>query len=85
MRSVREIYALPDRPPIPYRVWALCLAVPFLSLGLWLVFPDSTVTLVILFAAVLTAVFVGVAHLISDPELEEPPGVDPAPPPRAGA
>jgi hypothetical protein len=45
------------------------------------VFPDSTVTVVILFAAVLVAVFTGVWHLLRDPELEEPPGRDPIPPP----
>jgi hypothetical protein len=77
----REIYDLPERPPIPYRVWALCIAVPALALGLWLVFPDSTVTVVILFVAVLVAVFTGVWHLLRDPELEEAPGRDPIPPP----
>ncbi len=77
----REIYDLPERPPIPYRVWALCIAVPALALGLWLVFPDSTVTVVILFVAVLVAVFTGVWHLLRDPELEEAPDRDPIPPP----
>jgi membrane protein implicated in regulation of membrane protease activity len=84
MGALRETYDLPERPPLPYRVWLLCLAVPALALGLWFVFPDSTVTLVLLFAAICVAVFTGLWHILRDPELEEPPGLDPMPPPSAG-
>jgi hypothetical protein len=83
MPSARKSYELPDRPPIPYRVWVRCVAVPVLALSLWLVFPDSAVTLVLLFAAVVLAVFSGVWHLLSDPDLEEPPRAEPMPPPSA--
>jgi hypothetical protein len=81
MSSLREIYELPDRPPIPYRVWALMLVVLAMSLGLWLLLPDSTVAVVILFVAVTTTVFMGVWHVLASRDLEEPPPPNPVPPP----
>jgi hypothetical protein len=81
MTSLRETYELPERPPVPYRVWALTIVVPALALGLWLLLPDSTIAVVILFLAVMTAVFTGVRHVLRDRELDEPPPLDPVAPP----
>jgi hypothetical protein len=83
MPDIRETYELPERPPVPYRIWFLTIVVPALALGLWLLLPDSTVTVIILFVAVLAAVFIGVTYVLQDRELEEPPPMHPVPPPSA--
>lgn len=61
MRSVRESYDLPKRPPLPDRQIALMLAAPLAALALWLALPDSPVTVALLAIALLFAVFMGVA------------------------
>jgi hypothetical protein len=81
MSSLRDLYNLPERPPVPYRIWLLTLTVLAISLGLWLVFGDSTITVVLLFVAVVATLSVGLAHILRSPELEEPPPLDPVPPP----
>lgn len=81
MSDIREIYELPERPPVPYRVWFLTIIVPALALGLWLVLPDSTIAVIVLFVAVVAAVFTGVKYILHDRELEEPPPQQPVPPP----
>jgi hypothetical protein len=81
MSDIRETYELPERPPVPYRIWVLTIVVPALALGLWLLLPDSTVTVIILFVAVLAAVITGVTYVLRDRELEEPPPLHPVPPP----
>jgi membrane protein implicated in regulation of membrane protease activity len=81
MRSVRESYDLPERPPTPFRQWAVMLALPAFATGLWLVLPDSPVTVALLAIAVLVAVFVGVGMVLRSRELDEKPGRDPVTPP----
>ena len=81
MDPVRETYDLPERPPTPFRQWAVMLAVPALALGLWLVLPDSPITVALLAIAVLVAVFVGVGMVLRSRELEEKPGRNPVTPP----
>jgi hypothetical protein len=41
MPDIRETYELPERPPVPYRIWVLTIVVPALALGLWLLLPDG--------------------------------------------
>ena len=48
MRSIRDTYDVPDETPSPLRMWALMVGVVVLALVLWLVLPDSPVTVAIL-------------------------------------
>jgi uncharacterized membrane protein len=79
--NLRQAYDLPERPPIPYRVWATALFVIALALGLWLLLPESPLAVVIVFVVVLTAVFGATLYILRDHELEEPPPLHPVPPP----
>jgi membrane protein implicated in regulation of membrane protease activity len=81
MDPVRETYDLPERPPTPFRQWAVMLALPALALGLWLALPDSPITVALLAIALLVAVFVGVGMVLRSRELKEEPGRNPVTPP----
>ena len=81
MRSVRQTYDLPDTPPSPMRMWVLMVGVVLLALVLWLVLPDSAVTVAILAVVVLATVFFGVWRVLSARQLSRPPGRHPTPPP----
>jgi hypothetical protein len=84
--SVREQYDLPKRSPTPVRVWLLIGVVIAAALGLWLVLPDSVLTVALLFLVILGAVFFGVWSILSSRNLEQPPsrGTHRAGPGRAG-
>jgi membrane protein implicated in regulation of membrane protease activity len=82
-RSVRETYDLPERPPFPFRQWALILGLIAAALILWVVLPDSPITVALLALFLLAIVFIGVARLLSSRELREPPGRNPTTPPSA--
>jgi hypothetical protein len=84
MRSIRETYDLPKEPPSPLRMWALIVGFIVLALVLWLVLPDSAVTVAILAVVLLAAVFVGVAGVMRSRMLSRPPQRRPTPPPSAG-
>jgi hypothetical protein len=79
--SLREDYDLP--PPstgLPtLRMWAVMLAVPAAALILWLVLPDSVVTVVILVVAIIFAVGVGIFWVLSARGLNRPPPRNPQP------
>jgi hypothetical protein len=60
-------------------MWLIMLAVPAAALVLWLVLPDSPITVAILVIAVLGAVFVGVAWVMRARGLNRPPGRNPRP------
>jgi len=81
MRTIRETYDLPRRPGLVFRQWLVMLAVPAIALGLWLVLPDSPITVALLAIAVLAAVFVGVGLVLTSRQASEPPGENPIPPP----
>jgi hypothetical protein len=81
MRSIRETYDLPRRPGVAFRQWMVMLAVPVIALGLWLVLPDSPITVAVTAILVLVAVFAGVGFVLSSREASEPPRKDPIPPP----
>jgi len=72
--SVREQYRVPQRPPLPFRMFALMLALPLASLVLWRVFPDSPLTVVLFFVSVFAAVGFGVFRVLSSRRLSRPPG-----------
>jgi hypothetical protein len=81
MTQLREDYDLPERPPLPFRQAMVMFAVPLLALVLWLVLPDSPITVALLAIALLAAVFTGVGLVLRSRELDEKPGRNPVPPP----
>jgi thiol:disulfide interchange protein len=81
MTQLREDYDLPERPPLPFRQAIVMFAVPLLALVLWLVLPDSPITVALLAIALLAAVFTGVGLVLRSRELDEKPGRNPVPPP----
>ena len=83
MTQLREDYDLPERPPLPFRQAIVMFAVPLLALVLWLVLPDSPITVALLAIALLAAVFTGVGLVLRSRELDEKPGRNPVPPPSA--
>ncbi len=81
MRTVRETYDLPKRPPVPFWQWMVMLAAPVLALGLWLAAPDSPITVALLAIAMLVAIFFAVSLVLRSRQLSEPPGEHPVAPP----
>jgi uncharacterized membrane protein YccC len=78
---IGDDYGLPrgaSRLPV-LRMWAVMLALPLLALVLWLVLPDSPITVAILVVAVIGAVGTGVFWVLSTRGLNEPPGRNPQP------
>jgi len=79
--SLRDDYEIPrstHRLP-PLRMWAVMLTVPAAALILWLVLPDSAITVAILALAILFAVGLGVHWVMSTRGLNQPPGRNPQP------
>jgi hypothetical protein len=66
----------PDPPTrFTVRYVAVMLAVPVLALLLWVVLPDSPVTVAILALAILAAVFLGIGGaMLRRSDLDKPPG-----------
>lgn len=81
MDNLQETYDLPRRPGVAFWQWLVMLAVPAIALGLWLVLPDSPITVALLAVAVLAAVFVGVAAVLRSRQASEPPREQPITPP----
>jgi hypothetical protein len=81
MRTIRETYDLPKRPPTPFRQWAVMIAVPVALLALWAALPSSAAVVAILAILTLAAVFAGVAWVLRARQLSEPPPRRPTPPP----
>ena len=84
MRSIRDTYDVPDETPSPIRMWVLMVGVVVLALVLWLVLPDSPVTVAILAVVVLATVFFGVSRVLASRQLNRPPGRNQTPPPSSG-
>jgi 4-hydroxybenzoate polyprenyltransferase len=83
MRSVRDTYDVPKRPPLPLRQLAVMAIAPLAALALWLAVPDSPVTVALLAITFLGAVFMAVAKVLRSRELDETPGRNPVTPPSA--
>jgi hypothetical protein len=81
MTSLRQDYDLPQRPPLPMRQAVVMFVIPLLALGLWLVLPDSPITVALLAVTILVAVFAGVGAVLRSRELDEKPGRHPVTPP----
>jgi lipopolysaccharide export LptBFGC system permease protein LptF len=83
MPTIRETYELPKRPPVAMRQWVFMCAFVLLALVLWLVLPDSPITVALLAIALLVIVFAGVASILRSRGLREPPPSRPTTPPSA--
>jgi predicted lysophospholipase L1 biosynthesis ABC-type transport system permease subunit len=81
MRSIRETYDAPDETPSPMRMWALMVGVVVLALVLWVVLPDSPITVAVLAIVVLATVFFGVSRVLASRQLNRAPGRNPTQPP----
>jgi len=74
--SLRDTYGLPrsGSAAAPVWMWGVMLAVPAAALVLWLVFPDSAITVVLLAIAVIAAVGTGVFLVLAgSKDLQRPP------------
>jgi predicted neutral ceramidase superfamily lipid hydrolase len=81
--SLRDDYDIPKgttRLPA-LRMWAVMLVFPVAALVLWLVLPNSPITVAILALAILVAVGLGVFWVMSARGLNRPPGRNPQPRP----
>ena len=79
--SPRETYGVPSttgRLPA-LRMWIVMLVVPAAALVLWLVLPDSPITVAILVIAVLVGVFAAISWVLRARGLNRPPGRNPRP------
>jgi Flp pilus assembly protein TadB len=79
--SLRESYGVPStagRLP-PLRMWLVILAAIAAALVLWLVLPDSPITVAVLVIVVLGVVFTGVAWVLRTRGLNRRPGRNPRP------
>jgi predicted lysophospholipase L1 biosynthesis ABC-type transport system permease subunit len=81
MRSLRQTYDAPDETPSPLRMWAFMVGFVVLALVLWLVLPDSPITVALLAIALLAIVFFGVSTFLRSRQLSRAPGRNPTPPP----
>jgi hypothetical protein len=81
MQRERENYDLPQRPPLPMRQAAVMFAAILLALGLWLLLPNSPISVAFLAIVVLAAVFTGVGLVLRSRELDRKPGRNPVTPP----
>ena len=81
--GLRDIYNVPSGPGIAGRMWLVMIAVATVALALWLLLPDSPLTVVATAIALLLLLVGGggVAAVLSSRQVSEPPPRRPAPPP----
>jgi hypothetical protein len=81
--SLREDYDLPKGGTALFPVWMwLVMGVPpVAALALWLAFPDSWITVVLLAAAFIVAIGLAIGGLLQSRSLERRPGRRPTTPP----
>ena len=70
--NVRDQYDLPRKSPTPVLMWVLILVVIAAALGLWLILPDSPITVAVLFIVILGGVFFGVSRILFSRRIERP-------------
>lgn len=81
MRSVRESYDLPRRPPPAVKMLAFMAIFSIGATVAWLVFPESAISVAVLFVALTLLVAGGVWWIFSRRDTREPPGRNPVRPP----
>ena len=78
--SLRKTYDLPRRPPTSLRFPVFMVAFVLAALILWLLLPDSAITVALLAVVLLAAVGAGVFRIFSAREVTRPPGHHPVDP-----
>jgi uncharacterized membrane protein len=73
MRSIRESYDLPRKPPATFRFIAFMVAFAVGAPFLWLVLPDGIVTVAVLALALLLIVGFALLTILSSRDLDQPP------------
>jgi hypothetical protein len=79
MRSIRETYDLPRKPPAMFRFAAFMVAFAIAAPLLWLVLPDGIVTVAVLALALLLIIGFALRSILSSRDVEQPPPRRPAP------
>ena len=79
MRSLRNTYDLPRKPPATFRFVAFMVAFAVGAPLLWLVLPDSPVTVAVLAVALLLIVAFALRSILSSRDVEQPPPRRPVP------
>lgn len=77
MRSVRETYDLPRRPPAAIRMLVFMAIFALGATFAWLLFPDSAISVAVLAVALLLIVGGGVWWIFSSRGVREVPGREP--------
>jgi putative flippase GtrA len=79
MRSIRETYDLPRKPPAMFRFLAFMVAFAVGAPLLWLVLPHGVVTIAVLAIALLLVIAFALRSILSSREVEQPPPRRPVP------
>lgn len=79
--GLRDIYRVPPGPGLAGRMWVVMVALAGVVLALWLLLPDSPVTVAATAIAVLLLVGGGVASAMASRQASEPPPRRQGPPP----
>jgi hypothetical protein len=79
MRSVRQTYDLPRKPPAMFRFAAFMVAFAIGAPLLWLVLPDGVVTVAVLAVVLLLIVGFALRSILASREVEQPPPRRPVP------
>jgi hypothetical protein len=79
MRSVRQTYDLPRKPPAMFRFAAFMVAFAIGAPLLWLVLPDGVVTVAVLAVALLLIIGFALRSILASREVEQPPPRRPVP------
>jgi len=77
--SLRESYDLPEGPGLAGRMWIAMTVFAGVALLLWLLLPDSPITVAVTFIVLLGIVGAGVATAMSSRQAQEPPPRRPEP------
>ena len=79
MRSIRDTYDLPRKPPAMFRFAAFMVAFAVAAPLLWLVLPDGVVTVAVLAVALLLIIAFALRSILSSRDVEQPPWRRPVP------
>jgi hypothetical protein len=79
MRSIRESYDLPRKPPAMFRFAAFMVAFAVGAPLLWLLLPDGVVTVAVLALALLLIIGFALGSILSSRDVEQPPPRRPVP------
>ena len=79
MRSIRDTYDLPRKPPAMFRFAAFMVAFAVAAPLLWLVLPDGVVTVAVLAVALLLIIAFALRSILSSRDVEQPPPRRPVP------